>query len=76
MNNAEVKLLNTTLVFLYSSGFLNLVSACFVLETKVMPSVPPLGHVLLCDITVISSHLPYCYGQLFIQSISLVIFNM
>lgn len=33
-NNAEVKLLNTTLVFLYSSGFLNLVSACFVLEIK------------------------------------------
>jgi hypothetical protein len=38
------------------------------------PSVSPLGHLLLCDITVISSHLPYCYGQLFIQSISLVIF--
>ncbi|PWZ20323.1 hypothetical protein Zm00014a_005814 [Zea mays] len=31
---AKVKLLNTTLVFLYSSGFLNLASACFVLEIK------------------------------------------
>lgn len=34
MNNAEVKLSNTTLGFLYSSGFLNLGCACLVLETR------------------------------------------